>query len=280
MKYVLSALLFMEFLFGQPAMGEVIFSSNVEDGTLREIFSEDVNRYCGIECEISTDVAHSGSRSVKLGYPKNEAGVELKPPPFAPTKTLFCRKYEYFAPGWEKNWPTGLKTSRYFTTPSYRYYDEGKAYAYMSEKFIYQTYNCTCNEEFGMGMMHALYNLDLRHMYEEDETFGNGKPYIRTGHWYRFETWMVLDSAVDAEDGVLQFWVDDVLMYSNKNVPWRSTRKQNRPTNGGGWQSMWFGGNYSGANCGDPSRTVYRYIDDFYLSTTLDREDGTPPPAD
>jgi hypothetical protein len=34
---------------------------------------------------------------------------------------------------------------------------------------------------------------------------------------------------------------------------------------------MWFGGNYSGATFGGPTETLYRYIDDLYLSKTLDR---------
>ncbi len=45
-----------------------------------------------------------------------------------------------------------------------------------------------------------------------------------------------------------------------------------------GWRSGYsetgcrrYTGNYSGATFGDPSETLYRYIDDLYLSTTLDR---------
>jgi hypothetical protein len=40
---------------------------------------------------------------------------------------------------------------------------------------------------------------------------------------------------------------------------------------------MWLGGNYSGATFGNPSTTLYRYIDDVYVSTTLDRTDAVAP---
>jgi hypothetical protein len=42
---------------------------------------------------------------------------------------------------------------------------------------------------------------------------------------------------------------------------------------------MWFGGNYSGAVFGGPDRAVNRYIDDMYLSTTLDRSNAIAPKA-
>jgi len=255
------------------ANAETIFENDMETGTLNSIFANDVNVYGGVEVSLSTDFAHSGTKSVKIGYPNDEAGVELKPNPFPPTPSLFTRKYEYYAPGWEGNWPVGLKTSRYFTTPTYT--TEG-GYAYMSEKLIWQTYAASCDLQYGMGMNNAIINLDLVDRYQPNETFLNGLPYIRTGHWYKFETWMVLNSDVDVPDGVLKVWIDSVPVYSNEAVVWKSTDRG--APNGDGWQSMWFGGNYSGATCGDPSQTLYRYIDDVYLSTTLDFEGSPEPP--
>jgi hypothetical protein len=234
---------------------------------------DDVNRFARITTDIVDTVpggaCHSGSRCMRLGYTRNESGVELQVNDLirkagGPTKSLFVRKYEYFGDEWQTNWPVGLKTSRYFTDV------KGRGAAYMSEKLIYQTYGGDPNDLFGRGMNNAIGNLDLKTTYAPDQLFGNGLPYIRTGHWYKFETWMVLDSAVDANDGVLKIWIDDELVYSNTSVPWRSTRRG--VTRGGNsWASMWFGGNYSGATFGGPSETLYRYIDDLYLSTTLDR---------
>ncbi len=80
---------------------------------------------------------------------------------------------------------------------------------------------------------------------------------------------MVLNSAVDVADGVLRIWIDDQIVYDDDAVVWKSTSRQ--VPNGEGWQSMWFGGNYSGADFGGPSVPVDRYVDDVYLSTTLDR---------
>lgn len=259
------------------AKAEVIFSNDIETGSLSGIFTGDVDIYGGGIVEISTDYAHSGSKSVRIGYPNNEAGINLSPPPFVPTRSLYTRKYEYYAPGWDANFPACLKTSRYFTRSDYTY-DGG--YAYMSEKLLCTNddscsqYGCSLN--YVTSMNNAITNLDLKHCYQANEIFGNGLPYIRTGHWYKFETWMVLNSATDVADGVLQIWIDDVLVYSNTTVVWKSSSRG--CPNGDGWQSMWFGGNYTGDGC-RPSYTLYRYIDDVYLSTTLDRneEDLTPP---
>lgn len=244
-----------------------IFHSDFESGALDEIFLE-ANIY-GAVVGLSTDVAHSGTSAVKITYPHDEAGVELKVAPFPATTSLFTRKYEYFAPGWEGNWPVGLKTSRYFTRDDFATGEEPDAWAYGSEKLIWQSYEGDPNDEYGRGLNVAIFNLDLVADYASGTSFGNGQPYIRTGHWYKMETWMVLNSAVDVADGVLRIWIDDQVVYDQADVIWRSTDRG--VPNGEGWQSMWFGGNYSGATFGSPSVAVDRYIDDAYLSTTLDR---------
>jgi hypothetical protein len=256
------------------------FSWDVESSPVGELYNgtpdqpfDDVNRYAGIITDIVDTVpgsaCHSGTRCIRLGYPGNEAGVELQVRDLLArtgeeTKSLFIRKYEYYGDEWQTNWPVGLKTSRCFTDVS------GRGAAYMSEKLIYQTYGGDADDLYERGMNNAIGDLDLKAAYDPNQEFGNGLPYIRTGHWYKYETWMVLDSAVDANDGVLQVWIDDVLVYNNTSVPWRSTERG--VTRGGNyWAHMWFGGNYSGATFGAPTETLYRYIDDLYLSTTLDR---------
>lgn len=249
----------------------VIFNSDIETATTcRNVFTADVNCYDGGACAVSTAQAHSGTKSIRLAYPNDEAGCALAPPPFPATTSLYTRKYEYFDNNWVTNWPVGLKTSRYFTTNTWSTGAEPNGYAYASEKMVWQTYGATCNENYGMGLNTAIFNLDLEATYKANVNFSNNLPYIRTGHWYKIETWMVLNSAVNVADGVLKHWVDDVLVYENNAVAWKSTVRG--VPNGIGWQSMWFGGNYSGAVCGGPSTTLYRYIDDVYLSTTLDRE--------
>ncbi len=233
---------------------------NLNNGTSNQPF-DDINIYGGGAATISDDYANSGDQSIRIAYPSNEAGVSPTEIFAAATLTLYTRKYEYFESNWEGDWPIGLKTSRYYTAGT----------TYHSEKLIWQTYDATCNELYGLGSNSAIYNLDLQDTYGASELFGNGLPYIRTGHWYKFETWMVMNSADDVADGVLQLWIDDVLVYDNQAVAWESTT---RGATGGldGWTAMWFGGNYSGAICGSPDQTLYRYIDDMYLSTTLDRQ--------
>lgn len=267
----------MVLLFANSGFSKVIFQNDMESASsCTGVFTNDVNCYDGGACAISTTRARSGSKSVRLTYGVDEAGCELKPSPFAPTTSLYTRKYEYYDGNWPTNWPVGLKTSRYFTTNNWSTGSEPNGYAYASEKLIWQTYSANCNEQYGMGLNFAIFNLDLEKMYGSGDLFGNGLPYIRAGKWYKYETWMVLNSAVNVADGVLKVWIDDVLVYNNTAVVWKSSSRG--VPNGTGWQSMWFGGNYSGAVCGNPSTTLYRYIDDVYLSTTLDRDGGQAVP--
>lgn len=251
-----------------PAGSGMFFSNDIETETLNQIFF-DVNTYDGIQVAISSDIAHSGSKSIKISYPNDEAGVELKPAAFASTPSLFIRKYEYYAPGWEGNWPVGLKTSRYFTTSDFTTGAEPNGSAYMSEKLIWQTYAGNTDDQYARGLCMAIFNQDIEETYSATTLFGNNQPYIRTGHWYKMETWLVLNSAVNVADGIMQVWIDDKLVLDRNDVVWKSTARG--VPNGNGWQSMWFGGNYSGAVFGGPTQTLDRYIDDLYLSTTLDR---------
>jgi len=276
MKFLRPALMLAVLGFASGAFAGQIFSNDLESGALNEIFS-DVNSYGGVQVSLSTDVAHSGSHAIKITYPADEAGVELKPKPFPETKSLYTRKYEYYAPGWEGNWPVGLKTSRYFTRSDFGTGTDGAAYAYMSEKLIWQTYEGSTSDQYARGLCMAIYNQDIEATYPSTTLFGNNLPYIRTAHWYKMETWMVMDSGVDTGDGVLQVWIDDKLVLDRKNIAWRSSSRG--VPNGTGWQSMWFGGNYSGAVFGNPDKAVSRYIDDIYLSTTLDRSSAPAPRA-
>lgn len=242
------------------------FASDFENDTLNETFF-DVNTYGGIIVALSTDFAHTGTKSCKVSYPVDEAGVELRVAAFPAIQTLFCRKYEYYAAGWEGNWPLALKTSRFFNRSDYKNTD---GYAYCSEKLLSQQTSGggNTNSLYVYGMNNAIFNLDLMAAYLAEMLFGNSLPYIRTGHWYRYETWLVMNSAVDVADGVMEEYIDGVKVYDNQAVMYKSTARG--VPNGDGWQSMWFGGNYSGKGFGGPDETVHRYIDDVYLSTTKD----------
>lgn len=261
----------------------VFFQPDIDAASTVASLFADVNTYSGVIVDLSTTVYRPGhSKSIRVQYPVDEAGVELKPPAFASTPTLFTRKYEYFASGWETNWPVGLKTSRYFTTADWTQgAAEPNAYAYMSEKAVWQSYSGDTNDNFARGFNHACFNYDLEGSYAGGSILANGgatgytspaltpNAYLQTGQWYKIETWMQINSAADATDGVLQFWIDDQLIIDINTFVWRSTSRG--CPNGTGWQSMWFGGNYSGAVFGSPSATVSRHISDLYLSTTKDR---------
>lgn len=242
----------------------VFFQSDFANDTLNETFV-DVNKFGGVIVGLSSDYLFDGVQACKISYPVSEAGATLKVAAFPGTQSLFSRKREYYAPGWEGNWPLGLKTSRYFCQPNHTRTGDNP---YMSEKLIYQTLGDT-DSLYGLGMNNAISNLDLTIGYPAGTLFGNGLPYIRTGRWYTYETWIVLNSAPDVADGVMEIYIDGVNVYNNQAVVYRSTV---RGTEGGagGWESMWFGGNYSGSSFGEPDETVHRYIAEMYLSTTKD----------
>jgi hypothetical protein len=244
---------------------------------LSELF-DDVNNYDGGTAVLSTALMRGSSKTVRLAYPNDEAGIELKVLPFTGTASLFARSYEYFAAaggdfggtaGWAGNWPVGLKTGRYFTRDDYSTGAEPTGSAYCSEKLAWQTYDGDSADSYARGYNNAIFNLDLEGTYGSGVNFANGLPYLREGYWYKFERWYVLNSDVDEADGIMQIWIDDQLVCDRTNVVWRSTSRG--CPNGTGWQSMWFGGNYSGATFGAPSGTLYRYLTDFDLSSTLDR---------
>jgi len=82
----------------------------LNNGTPNHPF-DDINKYDGGNSYISNTLAHSGSNSVRIDYPNDEAGVS--PTIYFPsTQTLFTRKYEYYDSAWAGNWPVGLKTSK------------------------------------------------------------------------------------------------------------------------------------------------------------------------
>jgi len=249
---------------GLLANGNTLVSS----GTL-----VDVNRASGGDAEVQSTVTRPGGQSkcVLVTYTQDESQATLKPPAFTLTPTLFTRKHEMYTGGWEGNWPVGLKTSRFFSQPTWTSVDD----AYMSEKFIWQRYGVDGGDPDALyvwGLNHALGNNDRVVQYSPSTLFANGLPYLREGYWYKFETWMVMDSAVDAGDGILQCWIDDQIVI-DQVVSWRSTANgSGNPSGPAGFQSMWFGGNISSATNGYPTGvTLNRYIDSMYLSTTLDR---------
>ncbi|MCG8004692.1 MAG: hypothetical protein JAY88_14730 [Candidatus Thiodiazotropha lotti] len=269
-----------------PTSAGEIFSWSCEDHPLGDIYNgssanhpfDQINWYNNGTAQVVDTVAngapHSGSRCIQINYTQDESEVNLQVNDIrtrvgGTTNSLFTRKYERFGPEWIGNWPRGLKTGRYFTG----YGIPQNGYAYHSEKMVWND-GYASNESYGRGMNSALGDLDLIAWYGAGDLFGNGLPYLRADHWYKIETWMVLDSAVDANDGVLQIWIDDVLVYNNTSVPWRqSTRGCSLVclTLGEDWTNMWFGGNYTNSGTFPAATTLRLWIDDLYMSTTLDR---------
>lgn len=224
------------------------------------------------------------SKALRIGYDLEDDGVELYVPTFAATQSLYTRWYMMLDSNWAGHWPVGLKTNRYFTNVDYRVVvaDPGaEGDVYMSSKFIWNRYPADGGDPtsaYCWGLNHACNNMEIPTEYPPATNFGNGLPYIRPDHWYKLEIWQVLNSALNAADGVLQCWVDDVQVFNRTDWPWASTGSsnpggQNRSCTTGltGWRAMWFGGNISANGGFGPTGTLYRYEDGHYLSTTLDR---------
>lgn len=223
------------------------------------------------------------SKAIRIAYDVEDDGVELYPETFPATQSLFTRWYMMLGAEWQGYWPVGLKTCRYFTNTDYRVItgdpgEEGDVY--MSSKYVWQRYPIDGGDstaDFAWGLNHACNNMEVPTAYTAGQIFGNGLPYLRAGVWYRFETWMVLNSALNANDGVLECRIDGVPVFNSTVWPWASTGSsnpggQNRSVTVGltGWRAMWFGGNISANGGFGAGGTLYRYEDSHYLSITAD----------
>lgn len=248
---------------------------------------EDLNNN-GAVTTLQSAVTRPGgsSKAIRIAYDVEDDGVELYPPAFAATHSLYTRWYMMVGPEWTGFWPVGLKTNRYFTNVDHRVIvgDPGaEGDIYCSTKFFWQRYpqdggDSTADHVWGLN--HACNNMEVPTAYQAGTLFNNGLPYIRAGYWYKLELWMVVNSAVNANDGILQSWVDDRLVFSSTTWPWANVGNgasnpggQSRSVTQGlnGWMSMWFGGNISAATFPPGGASLFRYEDGYYLSTTLDR---------
>lgn len=239
---------------------------------------------------IDTTVFRPGhSKSIRLDYTADEDGTDLillgtsQGGQFPSTTTLFVRTYEYFDGAWSGNWPQGLKTGRFFTRPDgVSCGDDPYNVPYVSEKIIYPGYETSPDPRIQAYVTNGSWAYCNRFgaipdefggTYDSADVFANGLPYIRTGVWYKFERWYVMNSGNDVADGVIRLWIDDQEVVNLTNIPFRSvTRDTANTANGYGttWMSGWIGGNYS--NTGTfTGGTKHRYISDPYFSTTLDR---------
>lgn len=262
----------------------VFFNPDVESATsILDIF-DDRNGFPA--ATISTDFARPGkTKSVKMVYNSDEAGDDLIiygtsiGGSFVETSpSLFVRSYERFEGPWEGHWPQGLKTGRYFTRPDNTTSGPLSGnYAYTSEKIIYPGYETSPDprtyDYVVSGALAYLHSAEINAIYSAGQLFGNGLPYLRTGHWYKLERFYQLNSAMDVPDGIMQWWIDDVLVLNRTDIMFKQTDADGDVDvpNGDTWKSGWFGGNYSNTGTFTPPSTLYRYLTDFYMSTTLDR---------
>lgn len=263
--------------------GGVFFEPDVDGAaTILSIF--DTWNGDGAAPTLVTDVVRPGhTQSIRLTYSADEDGYDLilegtsVGGTMPATASLFVRSYERFEGDWAGNWPQGLKTLRVFSSPNLvGCGDAPNNYAYISEKILFPGYETSPDprlEDYVTSGSWAYCDPvggrpEIEADYTSGQIFDNGLPYIRTGHWYKWERWYVMNSAPDAADGVMQVWIDDELVLNRTNVVYRSTSPSIIGTH---WNSMWWGGNFSNTGTFNATPPLERYISDPYASTTLDR---------
>jgi hypothetical protein len=243
------------------------------------IFTVDTNDHDGGISSLQSVVTRPGgsSKAIRIQYPNDEAGTQLQFPSFTATPTLYYRWYMKFGTEWIGHFPVGLKTSRSFTTPDYTAVVGESASvlgdAYCGPKFVWMRY-ADPNTGFNptgiggnpsgttiWGLCVACMNLDVGAAYSSPPTF--------TDAWHLFEVYQQINSGNGVGDGKLELRVDKQVIYQNNAFKWVDSSTNRWVGRGlGGWRSMWFGGNYSGADFGFTSSvTLNRYEDGYFVST-------------
>lgn len=262
----------------------VFFNPNFDSFSTVNSMYDDHNTVGTIAVAFDSSVTRSGgaSKSVRIDYSADEdewtgtVDLQARGVSTGESTTLYTRKFMRFDSLWETHWPVGLKTSRYFTDRLGR-----SNYAYMSEKYIWQKYpppteDGDPNAQYVWGLNHACFNNDRVQQYTSGMLFGNGLPYIRSGRFYLFETFIQMNSADNVGDGKLHCRVDGVAVKTDNNVAFLASLRTDgaggQPEFGSKWQSFWFGGNISVAtnNNFPAGQQLKRYETDHYASTTAD----------
>jgi hypothetical protein len=191
------------------------------------------------------------------------------------TRTLYLRWYEYFSTSIDNDVPQCFKIGRWFNDVS----------GYTSLKFCIKTADCATADELRVirpttyGCEFS-YELDVSdrlaggqwHKIEFYLDIGTNSPDVSTGGSdYCADSTCSNNLCGDAScNGLMQIWINDTKVFDYDNVCFRNTSTAPTQYTGG-----WFGGNDTYGTCGRPSEQVIRYLDDFYASTVLDREQSS-----
>lgn len=249
--------------------------------TPQQVFTVDVNNHDGGSTALVSSsgmVSPFGSTKImRVAYPSDEAGTQWQFPAFSPTTTLYYRWYMYLDANWSGKYPVGLKTTRSFTRSDYTATvgDSGtQGDAYTGPKFIWMKYADASGFAPGgiggdpngtsvWGVCIATMNVDVGAAY--------ASPIAYAGTWRLLEVYQTMNSADGVHDGTLELRVDKTTVFSSSTMDWVNSGPPHYTHFGiAGWQSMWFGGNYSAGDF--PGRTtlsptLYRYEDGFFVST-------------
>jgi hypothetical protein len=234
-----------------------------------EIFTVDTNDHDGGISSLQSAVTRPGgsSKAIRIQYPNDEAGTQLVIPTFDPTPSLYIRFWMFLDANWAGNYPAGLKTARCFTSDTWT--TPAESLAYHSPKMVWTKYLSgegfapdgpgEANPATVWGCCSAIHNLDVGAEYSSPIDFA--------GEWRLIEIYQVINSGDGVEDGVLEMRVDTNVVYNNTTTAWVDSGR-GVGTGLQGWQSLWFGGNFSGGDRGFTySGTLNRYEDGHFAST-------------
>lgn len=203
---------------------------------------------------ITDEQAYEGTKSIRITYYQTEDGPvmwfpELQLPGDAFVRTIDLTWFERFE-GFNGQWPDGLKISRFFTGPRSNVFS-----GVVSSNKWYTGYSA--GDQYGYQINNAIGNMDI--VYPDG---GELNPPIQDGQWYKIRIRMELNSGDGVPDGVMQQWINDVLLLDRHDIAFAdSGRIQGALFNG--WRHMWIGGNWSDSQ---PIATpAYRYIDNISL---------------
>lgn len=273
-----------------PGEGEVIFDPGDlgNYANADEIFTVDTNDHDSGHTTLQSSVTRSGgsSKAILIEYPNDEAGTQLMFPAFTATPTLYYRWAMMLGSGWSGKLPVGLKITRSFTTNNWTAVVGESASvlgdAYVSPKLWskYQDVESGFNPDgiagdpdatHFWGTCQAFMNLDAGAAFADDVNFDNGEPYVQPGVWYWYEIYQTINSADGVADGSFELRVDRKTVYKNTALAYVNSASPRFVGRGlDGFQSLWFGGNYSGGDFPDRttlSPSLDRYEDSYFVST-------------
>lgn len=252
------------FFLGANAYAGVLFSDTFESGNLSHTENgfgwNGTNAGSGDGLSVSTDIARSGTRSVKFTFGGGPAGAdawsELRYILGKNMTDVYIQWYQYFPDGTEGLGPRwthrsdGISNNKLFKL----WADKYTGYTVMTGIGSYPLSGGNSNffTDYGTNQTGGNGNFDK----DIDRV---GLTNTLRGRWVKFQYHVKTASSAN-NDGVLQLWVDDVLTINNTDM-------NLYPLNGVG--NYFRNGYFMGWSNSGFAQTTNTYVDDVTISDTF-----------